>query len=97
MTKKYFALYLNPRRPDFSQTMTVEEREVMLRHVAYWKEKMAQGHVVVFGPVLDPNAVYGLGIVAVDDEAAVKSLIKDDPAAAINDYEYFPMMAVVPS
>jgi hypothetical protein len=53
--------------------------------------------VLVFGPVLDPNQVYGLGIVAVEDEEDVKNLIANDPATKINRYEYFPMKAVVPT
>jgi uncharacterized protein YciI len=69
----------------------------MMKHVAYWTEMMNQGKVLVFGPVLDPNEVYGLGIVSVDEEQEVKDLIANDPATKINRYEYFPMKAVVPA
>jgi len=96
MNKQYFALKLNPSRPDFAQTMTEEERAIMQQHAAYWREHMNKGNVLVFGPVLDPNAVYGLGIVAVDDEQQVKDFIAGDPANTINSYEYYPMLAVVP-
>ena len=96
MEKKYFVLYLLPSRPDFAQTMTDEERAIMMKHVSYWTELMNQGKVVAFGPVLDPNEVYGLGIVSVQDEQEVNDLIANDPAAKINRYEYFPMKAVVP-
>jgi uncharacterized protein len=96
MDKKYFALRLNPSRPDFTQTMTDEERSIMQQHVVYWRERMSQGKVIVFGPVLDPNAVYGIGIVVVDDEQEVKDFIAGDPANKINSYEYYPMLAVVP-
>lgn len=94
--KKYFALKLLPCRPDFAQTMTPEERSIMMQHVTYWTEYMNKGFVLAFGPVLDPEAVYGLGIVCVDDEAQVKDMIAGDPAGAINTYVYHPMMAVVP-
>lgn len=87
---------LLPNRPDFAQTMTADERAVMMAHVAYWKGIMAQGKVLVFGPVLDPGAVYGLGIVAVDDEKEVEEFIAGDPASTINTYVYHPMRAVVP-
>ena len=97
MDKKYFVLHLLPSRPDFAQTMTDEERAIMMKHVAYWMEIMNQGKVLAFGPVLDPNEIYGLGIIAVDDEQEVKDFIANDPAAAINRYEYFPMKAVVPA
>jgi uncharacterized protein len=93
--KKYFVLKLNPRRPDFAQTMTDEERGIMQQHVNYWKEYMEQGIMLVFGPVLDPKGIYGLGIISVDSEDQVPELINNDPASSINSYEYYEMMAVV--
>ena len=96
MDKKYFALKLNPPRPDFAQTMSEEERSIMQQHGVYWRNFMSKGMVITFGPVLDPNGVYGLGIVAVDDEQEVKDFIANDPAGKINTYEYHPMLAVVP-
>jgi uncharacterized protein len=95
MNKKYFALMLNPNRPDFAQTMTDEERRIMQEHVIYWKKYLDQGVMLFFGPVMDPKAVYGLGIIAVDDASEVAGLIENDPASKINRYEYYPMMAVV--
>ena len=95
MDKKYFAVTLNPSRPDFAQTMTDKERLIMQEHGAYWREYMSKGKVIVFGPVLDPNAVYGLGVLAVDDEQEVKDFIAGDPANKINRYKYYPMLAVV--
>jgi uncharacterized protein YciI len=97
MDKKYFVLYLLPTRPDFAQTMTAEEREIMTAHVGYWSQLMNHGKVLAFGPVMDPAEVYGLGIIAVDDEQEVKEFIANDPAARINRYEYFPMRAKVPA
>ena len=97
MDKKYFVLHLLPSRPDFAQTMTDEERSIMMKHVGYWTEIMNKGKVLAFGPVLDPEEIYGLGIIAVDDEQEVKEFIANDPAAKINRYEYFPMKAVVPT
>jgi len=97
MEKIYFALHLLPSRPDFAQTMTEEERNIMKAHIGYWIDLMSQGKVLVFGPVLDPAEIYGLGIVAVDNEQEVKDFIEGDPAGKINRYEYFPMNAVVPT
>lgn len=96
MEKKFYALYLKPLRSDFAQTMTAEERNIMLQHVAYWTEYMNKGMVLVFGPVMDPKEIYGLGIVAVDQEDQLKTLIENDPAGKINRYEYYPMRAMVP-
>ena len=96
MEKKYFVLHLLPSRPDFAQTMTDDERVVMMKHIGYWTDLMNKGKVLAFGPVLDPKEVYGLGIVSVDSEEEVKEFIANDPAGKINRYEYFPMKAVVP-
>ena len=57
---------------------------------------MDGGKVIVFGPVLDPNGVYGFGILSVDVEQEVKEFIAGDPASSINTYEYYPMLAIVP-
>ncbi len=95
MDKKYFAIKLNPNRPDFAQTMTAEERDIMQQHIAYWKTYMEQGIMIIFGPVIDPKGAYGFGIIAVDDPGQVQPLLGNDPASKINQYEYHPMLAVV--
>ena len=96
MSKKYYFLKLNPCRADFAQTLTDEERKIMNSHVAYWRDKMAKGKVVVFGPVLHPQSVYGIGVISVDDEKEIEEFIAKDPATSINTYEYYPLMAVLP-
>ncbi len=97
MSAQYFLLQLLPCRSDFAYTMSAEERQIMQQHVVYWKQKMNEGKVIVFGPVLHPQAPYGLGIVKVADEEEVKLFIKEDPASQLNQYEYFPMNAIVPN
>lgn len=97
MEKKYFVLHLLPSRPNFAQTMTDDERDIMMKHVAYWTKIMNLGKVLAFGPVMDPQEIYGLGIIAVESEEEVKDFIANDPAAKINRYEYFPMRAIVPT
>ena len=95
MEKRSFFLKLVPCRPTFAQDMTPEERAIMMQHVAYWKRFLDEGKLLVYGPVMDPHAVYGMGIVLTEDEEEVKALIADDPAAQINTYEYYPMRAVM--
>ena len=95
MSTSYYALYLLASRPDFAQTMSEEERSIMMQHVGYWTELLNQGKVIAFGPVMDPKEVYGLGIIAADSEDEVKEFIAQDPASQINRYEYFPMRAIV--
>ena len=92
--KKHFFLKLNPPRPTFAQDMSEDERSIMTQHVAYWTDLMAKNTAIVFGPVLDPNGVYGVGVVEVDSEEEVNNLIASDPANGLNRYEMFPMMAV---
>ena len=92
----HYFLKLNPRRPTFAQDMTDEERAIMQQHVAYWSVWMEKGHVVVFGPVLDPKGVYGMGVIEVENEEQLQELTTNDPAARINTYEYWPMRAVTP-
>jgi len=97
MDKKHFALKLISCRPTFAQDMTPEERVIMQQHVVYWRELMDKGKVLVFGPVMDPKAVYGLGIIEAENEEEVKAFIANDPATKINTYEFYPMRAVVKS
>jgi uncharacterized protein len=93
----HFFLKLVPARPTFAQDMSAEERAIMQEHVGYWSELMKQGKVHVYGPVLDPAGVYGIGIVEADSMAEVDELIELDPATKINRYEVFAMRAVLPS
>ena len=96
MEKKYFFLRLNPVRPDFTQTMTDQERTIMHAHAQYWRGFMSQGKITVFGPVFDPNGAFGMGVACVDEEQEVKEFIAADPALALSTIEYFPMRAVLP-
>ena len=98
MDKKHYVLKSFPSRPSFQQDMTVEERTVMLEHIAYWTDKAEKGIAIVFGPVFDPEGGYGLGIIEVENEDQVYTLIKDDPAvkSGIQRTEFYPMRAVIP-
>jgi uncharacterized protein len=95
MEKKYYALKLLPPRSTFFYDITEEERATMKQHSLYWRDLMGKGFVVVFGPVLDPKAAYGFGIVEADDENQIKQFIAGDPARNLGTYEYYPMLAVI--
>jgi uncharacterized protein len=95
-SSSYFFLKLVPCRPTFAIDMTDEERAVMMAHIAYWKTWMAEGRVVVFGPVMDPAGPYGMGVVRAKNEEGVQDFVANDPASKINRYEWYPMRAVVP-
>jgi uncharacterized protein len=91
----YVFVRTNNPRPTFHIDMTETERQVMQQHVAYWSVQAQQGVAIVFGPVLDPKGVYGVGIYKVDDLAHMQRLLADDPARDIIKYEMFEMPRVV--
>jgi uncharacterized protein YciI len=95
--KKHFVIKLVGNRPTFPNDMTNDERAIMKAHSEYLKGKMKEGLVLIFGPVFDPKGVYGLGILAVDDEAQVKEIIANDPANALGTYEVALMMPMLPA
>ena len=84
----------NPR-PTFHLDMTSAERATMERHAGYWAEKAAVGIAIAFGPVMDPNGVYGIGVYQVRDEAEMRDLIQNDPANGLLKYEIFTMPRLV--
>src|SRR5262249_37640478 len=63
-----FVLRLIAPRPNFAQTLTDEEREIMNRHAAHWRPYLERGDMVVFGPILTEDDSYGLAVVETDDE-----------------------------
>ena len=91
---RFFLCRLLPPRPTFAQEMTAEEGAVMTDHVAYWVNRLHEGTAIVFGPVADPRGTWGMGVVRVADEAAVRMLEASDPAIRSKRgfrYEIFPM------
>jgi uncharacterized protein YciI len=94
MQKQHFFIKLNPPRPTFAMDMTEEEKSVMQRHIAYWKPYLQNGTMLVFGPVMDPAGVYGIGVICAGSEPEMRTLIDADPAASLGRYDAFPMSAV---
>ncbi len=93
----HFFVKLIPIRATFAQDMTPDERILMQRHAAYWSNHMHQGHVHVFGPVMDPAGVYGIGVVDAENEQQVRAFAEADPARTLNRLEIYPMRAVLPT
>ena len=56
---KYYVFKLIAPRESFVRDMTSEERLLMQAHSRYLSAHLAEGRVVVFGPVADPAGVYG--------------------------------------
>ena len=74
-----FVLRLIAPRPNFAQTLTDAEREIMSRHAAHWSPYLERGDMVVFGPVLTDDDSYGLAVVETDDEQALREFAAQDP------------------
>src|SRR5579883_1347246 len=87
----YFFVRTQNPRPTFHLDMTPEERDTMNRHVAYWTEKANAGIAIVFGPVMDPKGVYGMGVYRVQDEQEMEGMLANDPAKGLLQYDFFPM------
>src|SRR5215211_4092115 len=77
-----YVLRLKSPRPNFAQTMSDEEREIMGRHAAHWQPFIESGRMVVFGPIMDGTGSWGLGVVEADDEAEIRAHAAADPAVA---------------
>lgn len=90
----FFVRTRNPR-PSFHLDMTPYKRSFMEKHAPYWSEKAAQGIAVVFGSVIDPKGVYGIGIYQVKDKAEMNGLLDQDPANGLLNYEVMPMARAV--
>jgi uncharacterized protein YciI len=89
----HFFMRLNPPRPDFATTMTPEERAMMGQHSAYLRDLLAQGKLILAGPVLDPAGVFGLGIIEVESHQEALQIAANDPSvrSGMNRYDVIPM------
>jgi uncharacterized protein YciI len=74
-----FVLRLIAPRPNFAQTITDSEREIMNRHAAHWRPYLERGEMVVLGPVLTGDDSYGLAVVETDDEHTLREFLSQDP------------------
>ena len=74
-----FVLRLIAPRPNFAQTLTDSEREIMSSHAAHWGPYLERGEMVVFGPVLTDDDSYGLAVVETDDERGLREFAAQDP------------------
>jgi uncharacterized protein len=89
-----FLVRLIPPRPDFPQTMSDAEQHVMHQHQEFWRELLAEGRVVVYGPVSDPAGAWGLGVLRASNRVEVIEYCNVDPAVAsgLMTFETFPIM-----
>lgn len=74
-----FVLRLIAPGPNFAQTLTDSEREIMNSHAAHWRPYLERGDMVVFGPVLTDEDSYGLAVLETGDEQALREFAAQDP------------------
>jgi uncharacterized protein len=92
---KFYLCKLVPPRPTFPQDMTPREAEIMRAHAAYCGKLLEAGKAVVFGPVADPQGVWGLGVLQLPDDADPQAIIAEDPVMKANAgfaYQVMPML-----
>ncbi len=89
-----FLFRLVPPRADFAQTMAPDEEQAMAAHQDYWQQLLADGRVVVYGPVADPEGVWGMGVLRADERAEVLEIGERDPSviAGVNTFEVFEIL-----
>ncbi len=95
---KYFFCKLIPPRPDFVETITPEELQLMQDHGVYWHRMMERGLIAVFGLVADPKGAFGMGVLTLEDDSDPQTLTTEDPTIKAGvgfKYEIYPMPRAV--
>ena len=89
-----FLFRLIPPRADFAQTLTAAEQKAMAEHMEYWERLLADGMVLVYGPVADPEGMWGMGVLRATDRAEVLAIGERDPSvlAGVNTFEVFEIL-----
>ena len=93
---QFFCKLIAPR-PTFAFDMNESEKALMGEHAQYWLDMLKDGSVLVFGPVMDPNGPFGMGIMEGADESDIKRRTDADPAVTANigfKVEIMPMRAI---
>jgi uncharacterized protein YciI len=88
-----FFVRIHPARANFLTSMTSTERQAMEQHFTYWKGRMAEGKLILAGPVpIDPGT-FGILIIRAANLGEAEQLVQGDPsvAAHVTDYEIYPL------
>jgi uncharacterized protein YciI len=76
---KTWLIRLIPPRPSFAQDITAAEGAIMNAHANYLQGLFERGVCLFAGPVFDPHGVYGIAVLAAEDEAAARAFASADP------------------
>jgi uncharacterized protein YciI len=93
MAKQHYFMRLIPPRSTFPGDMTGEERALMMEHVRYMNEIFTAGKLLIFGPVMAPEAAFGMAVFEVGDETELREIMEKDPTvrAGLNKFDFHPM------
>jgi uncharacterized protein YciI len=80
MEKKHFLYKMYPPRSSFHLDQDEDEKKTMKQHMDYWKELTNKKNAIIYGPVFDPNGVYGMAVIEVINEEKAEDIAKGDPA-----------------
>lgn len=75
-----YMVKLLPPRPTFNVDANDHELDLMRAHGMYWRQHIACGLVVAFGPVLGPDGAFGVGLLRAENEEEVRQFLAADPA-----------------
>jgi hypothetical protein len=70
---------LIPPRASFAEDMSEAEAKIMEEHAAYWHDLVRKSQALTYGLVADPAGAFGIGVVEVEGDAAVRHLTENDP------------------
>ena len=94
----YFLCRLLPPRPSFPADMTEEEKALMARHGAFWRQQAEQGVAIAVGPVMDPAGAWGVAIAETGTMDAMRSIVAADPVVVADlgfSYDLHPMPSLI--
>jgi uncharacterized protein YciI len=93
MKREHFFFKLIPPRPTFIADMTPDELALMEEHAHYTRAAQAAGEVLIAGPVLAHDGVFGMAVLAMSGEPAARAFAENDPSvrAGLNTFAIYPM------
>jgi uncharacterized protein YciI len=75
-----FVYFVHPPRSTFINDATDDESALMGEHFRYLQRLLADGQLILAGPMLVEGG-FGIAIFEADDEAQAQALAANDPAA----------------
>ncbi|MBI1277724.1 MAG: hypothetical protein GC179_06315 [Anaerolineaceae bacterium] len=81
--KQHYLFMIHPvRGQDFFNDMQPHEEAAMSAHFEYLKQALAEGKLLLAGPMLDKT--FGIGLLRVDSEDDARAFLQNDPSVIAN-------------